>query len=318
MDAPHTRRVQTAAVQPRTAAPDPQSRRPGAPGARRGRALRQEHVEHAARLAGQLGKRVLRCQRGLRRGECRLAGRRDLHAHQQHRGAVACRAAAQEPVSAVQCLSLRELHAQVSARARHWRDRNHTISLHDTGNTHAHSTLEPQDLGTCTPASCVSEPCHSPEPARAPRMPRVVWRAAHTRACSGPLQSAGRACAAVVEERHIPRGRHDRQEARQRPRALRELHLATRAHGAREQPSVQQETWSCFCDSGILACDLQTSPHALQRGPPALFRIQAGLPSCHGPDFRVAAEAKGGACSARHSSIRRRAWKMRSLGSSPM
>jgi len=195
MDAPHTRRVQTAAVQPRTAAPDPQSRRPGAPGARRGRALRQEHVEHAARLAGQLGKRVLRCQRGLRRGECRLAGRRDLHAHQQHRGAVACRAAAQEAESAVQCLGLRELHAQVSAHARHWQDRNHTISLHAAGNTHAHSTLEPRDLGSCTPASCVSEPCNSPEPARAPPGAQSrLARSTHARLLGPAAERGARLC----------------------------------------------------------------------------------------------------------------------------
>ena len=34
--------------------------------------------------------------------------------------------------------------------------------------------------------------------------------------------------APVVEERDVERGRHDRQEARQRARALRELHLAIR------------------------------------------------------------------------------------------
>ena len=75
--------------------------RAASPGARRGHVLRQEHVKHAARLAGQLGKRVLGRQRGLRVREGCLAGRRDLHAHQQHRGAVACRAGAQEAVSAV-------------------------------------------------------------------------------------------------------------------------------------------------------------------------------------------------------------------------
>ena len=50
-----------------------------------------------------------------------------------------------------------------------------------------------------------------------------------------------RTCAPVVEERDVERRRHDRQEARQRTRALRELHLANRERPARAK------LWLQFC-----------------------------------------------------------------------